>query len=422
MSVLRKQKAVSSKQRAVFGTLPAVFRLPPSVLFCLLPTAFCLLRSSIVSAQPNPDWIRVAVVREDPQVDLQIHGRFTIFTLPTGDPLQQGRRLPTVAVRAVSQGIAMGDQVLPVFGVRIEPASGATISLNGKRLRGALEIVRQRNLTLLVINYVAMEDYLRGVLSKEAPDYWPPEALKAIAIAARTYAVYQRFTKDTVDYDVTGDVMSQDYGGKTAEKIGTTRAVKATTGTIMLYRNKLFPTFYHSTCGGMTEHARVMGSFDLPPLAGGIACQFCSASPFFHWQRRLTREDVGWALRKSSYSPVGTVTDVRVTRRTATGRAQEISIIGSKRALPLTGYDFRALFGFDRIRSPLFSIAPMGDAFILNGRGWGHGVGMCQWGAAELARRGLSASEILAFYYPGITLINVRDLDREAIEIIGGST
>ena len=373
-----------------------------------------------LEAQLSSEWIRVAVIRQDPKVDLQIHGRFTMSTLHTGNPIQQGRRLPQTAVRAVPEGIAFGEAVLPVFGVRIEPASDAAISLNGKRLRGTIEIVRQQNLTLLIVNHVSLEDYLRGVLSKEVPDYWPEEALKAVAIAARTYALYQRFSKEGVDYDVTGDVMSQDYGGKTAEKTATTRAVKATAGLVLTYDGKLFPSFYHSTCGGMTEHARVMGPFNFPPLQGGVACTFCTASPFFQWQRRLSRADVGWALRNSSYGSIGPILDMRVTARTPSGRAEEVTIAGSQRTLRLTGYDVRALFGFDRIRSPLFSIVETTDGFVLDGRGWGHGVGMCQWGAAELARRGFSAAEILAYYYRGAELVNLQDV-RQPFVAIGGS-
>lgn len=371
-------------------------------------------------AQPNPEWIRVAVVRQDTQADLQIHGRFTIRALHTGDPIQAGRRLPPVVVKALPEGIALGEAVLPFFGVRIEPASESTISLNGKRLRGTLEILRQNDLTLLVVNYVALEDYLRGVLSKEAPDYWPTEALRAIAIAARTYTLYQRLNKASAEYDVTGDVMSQDYGGKTGEKANTTRAVKATRGWIVTSQGQVFPTFYHSTCGGLTEHARVMGPFDLRPLQGGVACTLCSASPFYRWQRRLTTADVAWALRKSPHGSVGTVSDLQVTRRTETGRVEEVTVTGSQRVLRLTGFDVRALFGFDRIRSLAFSIAPLGEAFLVDGHGWGHGVGLCQWGAAELARRGFSAPEILALYYPGCALAQLKDVADPPVVVRGG--
>lgn len=372
-------------------------------------------------AQPAPGWIRVAVSRNDPQVILQIAGRYTMFALHTGDPIHQGVRLLSVAVRGVPEGLALGEQIVPFFGVRIEPAHDAAITLNGKRLRGTLEIVRQRDMTLLIVNHIALEDYLRGVLSKEAPDYWPEEALKAVAIAARTYALYQRFTKETSDYDVTADVMSQDYGGKTTEKIATSRAVKATANWILMSRGRLFPTFYHSTCGGMTENGRVMGSFDLEPLAGGIACRLCAASPFYSWQRRLTRADVAWALRKSLHGSIGAIQAMQVTKRTASGRAQAVTITGSLRSITLTGYDVRALFGFDRIRSPLFSITDAGDAFVIDGHGWGHGVGLCQWGAAELARRGFSAREILAFYYPKTELVNVQELSTQPVTIMGGS-
>ena len=392
----------------------------PGTIVMLAVAALAALVAPLVSAQPSPEWIRVAVVREDPEVSLQVHGRFSVLTLQTGNTIQQGKRLPRVAVRAVPEGIAFGGEILRVGGLRIEPERQATISLNGRRLRGALEIRRQQNQTLLVINRVALEDYLRGVLSKEAPDHWPPEALRAIAVAARTYALYQRFTKASGDYDVTGDVMSQDYGGKSEEKDATTRAVQATAGVIVLHRGRLFPTFYHSTCGGMTEHARVMGDYDLPPLAGGVACRFCAASPFFQWQRRITKADLGWALRKSVHGPIGAVSDFRVAERTASGRAQEVVIVGTERTLRLTGYDLRALLGFERVRSPLFTVIPVADSFLLDGRGWGHGVGMCQWGAAELARRGFSAAEILAYYYPGIEFVNLRDLANQPIDVIGG--
>ena len=394
--------------------------LPHHFLGSIVFVLGCLTGVPLSWAQPNPEWIRVAVVRQDAQVDVQIHGRFTMRALHTGAPIQAGLRLQPMSVRAVPQGLALGEQIVPYPGVQIQPESNGAIRLNGKRLRGTIEIIRQQDLTLQVINYVSIEDYLRGVLSKEAPDYWPPEALKAIAIAARTYAVYQRFIKEQVDYDVTGDVMSQDYGGKTGEKPATTRAVKATAGWILIYNGQLFPTFYHSTCGGMTEHARVMGNFDVEPLRGGVACTFCSASPFYRWQRRLTKADVNWALYKSRFGTVGSVLDVRVTKRTASGRAQEIALLGDSRTLRLSGYDVRALFGFDRIRSPLFSVTPMDDAVVIEGRGWGHGVGLCQWGAAELARRGLSAAEILAYYYPGAQLVPVDELNHRAVNVIKG--
>jgi len=135
----------------------------------------------------------------------------------------------------------------------------------------------------------------------------------------------------------------------------------------------------------------------------------------------VTKADVGWALRNSPYGSLGPIVDLQVTKRTASGRAEEITIIGVRRTLKISGYEFRSLFGFDRIRSPLFSVTNVADAFLLEGHGWGHGVGLCQWGAAELARRGFSAAEILAWYYPHSELVDVADLVTGPVAIVGGS-
>ena len=381
------------------------------VLSCRSPVAFAEINAA------DPEWIRVAIAQDQSEVDLAIHGRYRIMALQTSEPLGEGSRLPRAAVRARPEGIVVGEQLFPLFGVRIEPARDAAIKLNGQRVRGTVEILRQQDLSLLVINHVGLEDYLRGVLSKEAPHDWPIEALRALAIAARTYALFQRLSKASVDYDVSGDVLSQLYGGKTAERTRTNRAVKDTQGLILLYHDQVFPTFYHSTCGGLTEHASVMGPFDLEPLNGSIPCSFCVGSPFYRWQRRLTKADVAWAVTQQGRGSIWPVEDLEVIERTQTGRVAKVRIRGASRTLILTGYEFRQLFGFERIRSTAFAIIPDGEAFILQGHGWGHGVGLCQWGAAELAQRGLSAREILAFYYPGAGLARLGEIPLQPIPV-----
>ena len=389
----------------------------------LAAIAASLLIPAAWAQPPNAELIRVAVSRGQPEVELEVDGRFVMSGLASRSPLEQGKRLKPLAVRAIPEGLAIGTRTLPLPGVRIEPQRGATIRLNGSQFHGLLEIHRQQDETLLVINHLPLEAYLRGVLSKEAPDYWPSEALKAVAIAARTYAVYQRYSKAEQAFDVTSDVMSQDYGGKSAEKAATSRAVEETAGWILLYHDVLFPAFYHSTCGGVTEHARVMGKgFTIEPLQGGVRCSFCAASPFHTWRRRLTKADVNWALKKSRHGTVGAVRELRVTRRASSGRAEQIAITGATRTLLLSAYEFRQVFGFDRIRSPLFSVLTEGDDFIIDGHGWGHGVGLCQWGTAELARRGVSAPEILAYFYPGAQLVHVSELAHRPITVLQGGS
>ncbi|MBI3087495.1 MAG: SpoIID/LytB domain-containing protein [Candidatus Omnitrophica bacterium] len=377
----------------------------------------CAWSHAPVAAEPalEPAWIRVAVVQNQPEIDLAVHGAFRITALMDNDALREGSRLQKTAIRADRQGILVGKQLLPLGGVRVEPARDATIDLNGRRLRGTLDILKQADQTLLVINHVELEDYLRGVLSREVPFYWPAEALQALAIAARTYALFQRLTNAAVDYDVTGDMLSQVYGGKSAERGSTTRAVRRTEGLVLVFDGRVFPTFYHSTCGGLTEDAAVMGPFNLAPLKGGAACSFCVASPFYRWQRTLSNEDAAWAVKQSGRGSVWPVEDLRVASYSPTGRVEKVRIRGGGRSLDLSGYEFRQLLGFERIRSTAFAVIRDGGQFILQGRGWGHGVGLCQWGTAELARRGLSAREILAYYYPGATLVRIGEIPLQAI-------
>ena len=384
----------------------------------------CTLSSPPVHAQlgaSDSSGIRVAIVQNQSEVDLAVHGSFRIVDLQTADAFREGSRLQKISIRASQDGILVGEQLLPTGGVRVEPARDATIALNGQRLRGTVEIRRQDDLTLLVVNRIEVEDYLRGVLSKEVPHSWPTEALKAVAIAARTYTVFQRLSKSSVAYDVTGDVLSQVYGGKTAERWRTNRAVKDTHGLILTYQGRVFKAFYHSTCGGLTEHASVMGPFDLEPLQGTLTCSFCVESPFYRWQRRLTRADVAWAVKQQGRGSVWPVEAMEIAAYSPTGRVAQVRIHGAGGDLLLTGYDFRQLFGFTTIRSTAFAIIPDGEGFIIQGRGWGHGVGLCQWGAAQLARRGLSAREILAYYYPKAELVRLGEIEVQPISVQGGT-
>ncbi len=367
---------------------------------------------------PETTQIRVAVAQGQPEVSLSIHGRYEVRSLQSGMILQDGARLFRSAVRATPDGILINGRYLPREGVQIRPARDATIDLNGQRLRGTVEISQRDDQALLVINRIGLEEYLRGVVSKEAPHYWPPEALRALAIAARTYALYQRLSKAEIEYDVTGDVLSQVYGGKSAEKGRTSRAVKDTEGLVLVYGDWIFPTFYHSTCGGVTESGTVMGPYRLAPLQGGVTCAFCSESPFYRWTRTLTTGDVAWAMRQRGRGSVWPVSAVQVVETTPTGRAAKIQIAGGGRSVVLTGYEFRQMFGFEHVRSTAFSIASDGaERFILEGRGWGHGVGMCQWGMARLAERGLAAREILAYYYPAAKLVRLGELPMQPIPV-----
>ncbi len=373
-------------------------------------------------AADSPGLMRIAIAQGEPQVELTVTGQFRLTDAATDEVLRYRPRMPQITFRAVPEGILMGTQLMPVLELMIEPIEDATVRLRGQRFRGAVSVVRQPNQTLLIVNHVDLEDYLRGVLAKEAPDYWPSEALKAMAIASRTYALFQRLSKNDAAYDVTADVMSQLYGGKSAERWRTSRAVRDTRGLVLTYHGAIFPAFFHSTCGGMTERGSVMGNaYDIEPLRGGVACSFCDESPFYRWQRRLTKGDIVWAMKQQQRPSVWPLDRVEATKFTPSGRVAELAIVGGGQQVALTGYDFRALLGFDRIRSTWLQFVQEGDDIVIEGRGWGHGVGLCQWGTAKLARRGMSAREILSFYYPAAEVAALKDVNFTPLVSSGGS-
>ncbi|MBI2884756.1 MAG: SpoIID/LytB domain-containing protein [Candidatus Omnitrophica bacterium] len=375
-----------------------------------------------IMAPESAGLMRVAIAQGEPQVELTVTGQFRLTNAETAEVLRYRPRLPQIIFRAVPEGILMGTQLMLVPGLMIEPTEDATVRIRGQRLRGAVSVMRQPDQTLLVVNHVDLEDYLRGVLAKEAPDYWPSEALKAVAIAARTYALFQRLSKDDAAYDVTANVMSQLYGGKSAERWRTSRAVRDTRGLVLTYRGVIFPAFFHSTCGGMTEQGTVMGSaYNLEPLRGGVMCSFCDESPFYRWQRRLSKGDIVWAMKQQNRPSVWPLDRLEITKFTPNGRVEALAVVGGDRQVVLSGYEFRALLGFDRIRSTWLQLAREGDEILIQGRGWGHGVGLCQWGAAKLARRGMSAREIVSFYYPAAEVANLRDVTFTPLVSSGGS-
>jgi len=275
----------------------------------------------------------------------------------------------------------------------------AAIYANEKKLRGDIDIIRKEDGTLLVINRIDIEDYLRGVLNNEVSHWWPMEALKAQAIASRTYALYQAKIRQNADYDLTSDVSSQVYGGKLSERWRTDWAVRATKGQVLTYDGEIFPTYFHAACGGHTKDASDLWNENIEPLKG-TKCSFCRISPHYRWEKSIPLPEIERRLKKAGFS-VGKIKF-----------AEEILNIPAK--------DFRRAIGNNIIRSTNFSIcrggptcppktpmsAPKTILCVSNntahfkGYGWGHGVGMCQWGAYFLSKRHYKADEILRYYYP----------------------
>jgi stage II sporulation protein D len=296
-------------------------------------------------------------------------------------------------------GIKIRDKEFKVYGVSIKPRTSGNIFINNRRFRGEINLIRGQDLKFLVVNVLGVEDYLKGVLVHEVSNKWPLEAIKAQAVAARTFAIYQAQINQAKDFDLTADVYSQVYGGKTSETWKTSVAVNRTQGEVLTYQGKIFPAFFHATCAGHTEDASVLWKVDLPPLKG-VECNFCLKSPHFKWRKEIPVEEMENKLISAGFA-IGGLEDIIITERNASGRVSKLKLVAAGDSLEISGKDFRQLFDPKALRSTDFTIQRSDDNFKIEGKGWGHGVGLCQWGAYFMSLRGKRYDEILQYYYPG---------------------
>jgi stage II sporulation protein D len=224
------------------------------------------------------------------------------------------------------------------------------------------------------------------------------EALKAQAIVCRTYAVYQMQENKSRDFDVTSDIYSQVYGGKTSERYRTNEAVDATKGQILTYQDKVFPAYFHATCAGHTEDAAVLWNIDIAPLKG-VVCNYCKDSPHFNWHLTLDRGELRQRLVNAGYK-MGMIKNIEILGKNKSGRITNLNITTTTKDVSISAKAFRNIVGPNEIRSTNFTVNLSGDDLVFEGFGWGHGVGLCQWGAYFMATQGKTAEQILKFYYP----------------------
>ncbi|MFA5262075.1 MAG: SpoIID/LytB domain-containing protein [Candidatus Omnitrophota bacterium] len=263
---------------------------------------------------------------------------------------------------------------------------------------------------LLFVNAVDLEEYIKGVLYHEVSHRWPLEAIKAQAVAVRTYAIYQAQQNKNKDYDMTNDIYSQVYGGKTSERYRTDLAVQRKKGEGLIFKGKVLPAYYHATCGGFTENVKEVWKHDLYPLRG-VRCGFCAHSPHYSWKKNFRLKDIQEKLNKSGYK-IGLIKNIEVRDRTLSGRIKTLDITGrAGEKIPISGKAFRDIVGPNELRSNDYRVFMKGYYCDFIGKGWGHGVGLCQWGAMGMAKQQHTYDEILMYYYPGAQKVPVTSLE-----------
>ncbi|OGX60917.1 MAG: hypothetical protein A2471_05195, partial [Omnitrophica WOR_2 bacterium RIFOXYC2_FULL_45_15] len=322
----------------------------------------------------------------------------------SGRQVYKGKNLKKRLIKADSGKIILPGALLNLVRLKVVPKSGYAY-INNRLYRGRVSIIPRENARFLVVNELDLENYLRGILCNEIAPWWPLDALKAQAVVARTYALYQRqFTKNK-DFDLTNDIYSQVYGGKTSEKWRSNRAVDLTKGEILTFKGNIFPAYYHAACGGHTEDASILWKVDLAPLKG-VRCVFCAGSPHFKWQAEISSAQIKSKLSAKGFK-IDYFDEIEIASLNLSGRINELEIKGADNSLVISAKDFRQALGPNIIRSTNFTLKIISDKVYFAGLGWGHGVGLCQWGMYELAKSGKNYKEILEYYYPESDIIGL---------------
>jgi len=277
------------------------------------------------------------------------------------------------------------------------------INVNGKNYRGRIQIVVNGQKHLDVINVTDIESYLKGVVPREMNGNWDQEALKAQAVVARTYALYQIEKNSREAFDVCSTTNTQVYGGMDAESQNSSRAVDQTKGAILLSGNRPALVYYHANSAGITEDAINVWNADIPYLRGREDA-FSLKMADLDWSCTLSLEAIRNVLGKKNLK-LGRISDIEITDTARSGRVKNILIRhGSGRELYLSGNQFRTMVDPAMIKSALFIIKKKGKSVRFEGKGAGHGVGMSQWGAYMMARDGAPYKDILKFYFPGLEI------------------
>ena len=309
-----------------------------------------------------------------------------------------------------------------------EDGSCMAVALDTKSLQRACYpgsiLLRASNGKIDAINSVDAEDYLRGVVPYEIGklDSSRVEALKAQAVAARTYAYKHYNSREAVGFDVYADTKDQVYKGLEGSTPLTDAAVKATAGVVMTYNNEFIIAYYHSTCGGMTETMATWNKADLPYLKSSPdkrpdGSAWCNESSYMKWERRFTEKELPELFKKNASEAKAKFSDAKgndfkkiksitVKSNLAGGRILSLQVKTDKGSFEVLTDKTRWLFkkGGQILPSSLFTVKQEGKEWIVTGSGFGHGVGMCQMGVRARAQAGQSFQEILTHYYPGITL------------------
>ena len=383
-----------------------------------------------VAYEPDPIRdVRVLIVSDAPRVRLRADARLQLMCDETESPYE----LPGDAWHVFEPS---ANAALRITGhewsgtdctVRVETDAPISVSVFRKgawglpnRYPGAIRVsVDSGHLEL--INLVDTERYVAGVVAREIWPTFDREAYRAQAIVARSFVLHEMIDREYARYDIASTQGAQVYRGLRLDETGrrAARAADHTRGVVVTSSRsgaeRLVCTYYSAACGGMSQSAAIFGlANDIEPLGGGVRCDHCKIAPAktYRWgpvRMTLTEVRSRLAARFSSMRSVQRIDSIEVTDRTPSGRPVRVRVTdASGQSWDLLAERFRLAIGWSTMRSTDCSIRVAGDFIVLkNGRGFGHGLGLCQWGMEGLARSGQRAGAIVRYYFPGSNLTRV---------------
>lgn len=315
------------------------------------------------------------------------------------------------------------------MGFSIQAPSGF-LTVNGRSFRDRVRIVPLAQGGCDVVNEVDLEKYLAGLVNSEISARWAEATIDAQVIAARTYAIYQMGEsrkKKYSYYDLDSTTKDQVYEGAWKEDYRAMRSVERTRGMVLRDRKSkaLLKAFYHSTCGGRTELPENVWGKPHHGFRRSVSCSFCQSSPRLAWGIEITSDELESTLQEKLRIQAF-LERFEVLERDAQGRVKALRAVwrqkpGSHLESRIKASQFREWFGAARMQSTWFGFAPVAFSMgkmglgrspasiartriVISGRGYGHGVGMCQWGAKVMGEKGFQSRQILTHYYPDATI------------------
>lgn len=317
--------------------------------------------------------------------------------------------LQDARVRPVTGGLVVNETLFPSDHLICRATHGA-LQLNGQPLSGTLHLFRVntggRGMQVTAVESIPIEQYLPGVLAGEMQATWPHATLRAQAVAARSYVYAKLASNDRLPlYDVTASVEDQVYRPHFVAPPAIAQAVQNTRGEVLYKSGVELKAYYHSCCGGQTATAQsVWGSaaHSLP----AVRDPWCRRAPHRNWRVQISQAELTQKLEAAGYI-TPPIRGLHVARDRPDTRATHVTIETTGDPLTVPADTFRRILGFDTLKSTWFGMRARRNGWSIAGHGFGHGAGMCQWGAKAMGERGKDYRQILQFYYPGTQVMKV---------------